>query len=95
MSHQVKARPGSGSRFRWRRPAVNMTGVERVVRLLAGILLAVGGAWMVASLMDGGLAVLAWVLLALGVADLVLSGLVGYCPVYHFVRAPGTRRRTS
>lgn len=79
------------SRRRWRRPAVNMTGVERVVRPLAGIMLAVGGSWVVANRLDGGLAVVAWVLLALGVADLVLSGLVGYCPVYHFVRAPGTR----
>lgn len=72
-----------------------MTGVERVVRLLAGILLAVGGSWVVTSQLGGGLAVAAWVLLALGVADLMLSGLVGYCPVYRFVRAPGTRGRAS
>lgn len=95
MPNQLTTRTGPGGLQRWRRPAVNMTGVERVVRLLAGILLAVGGAWMVASHVHGGLAVLAWVLLSLGVADLVLSGVVGYCPVYHFVRAPGTRRRTS
>jgi hypothetical protein len=65
------------------------------VRLLAGILLAVGGSWLIASQLDGGLAFGAWVLVALGVADLVLSGLIGFCPVYRFVRAPGTRRRSS
>ena len=72
-----------------------MTGVERVVRLLAGFMLAVGGSWMVANHVDGAFAILAWVLLALGVGDLVLSGLVGYCPVYHFMRAPGARRSES
>jgi hypothetical protein len=90
MSDQLTTRPKGAARARWRRPAPNMTGVERVVRLLAGFMLAIGGSWMVASYADGAVAVLAWVLLALGVADLVLSGLLAYCPVYHFVRAPGT-----
>ncbi|SFB62558.1 Protein of unknown function [Amycolatopsis marina] len=95
MADRLKAHPGQGNHARWSRPAVNMTGVERWVRLLAGILLAVGGSWVIASQLDGGLAAGAWALLALGVVDLVLSGLTGFCPVYRFVRAPGTRRRPS
>lgn len=95
MSNRLAAHSGQGGHSRWRRPAVNMTGVERVVRLLAGVLLAAGGWWVIARHLDGGLAAVAWVLLVLGVADLVLSGLVGYCPIYRFVRAPGTGRRSA
>jgi hypothetical protein len=95
MSERLEVNAGQDRHTRWRPPAVNMTGVERWVRLLAGILLAVGGSWLIASQLDGGLTVGASVLVALGVADLVLSGLIGFCPVYRFVRAPGTRRRPS
>lgn len=65
------------------------------MRLLAGILLAGGGSWVLAGYADGGIAVAAWALLVIGVADLVVSGLVGHCPVYRFVHAPGTRGTTS
>ena len=92
MPDVVKAPAGSGARFRWKRPAVNMTVAERVVRVLAGGLLAMGGTWVLAGHADGVVAVVAW---ALAVADLVVSGLVGYCPVYRYVRAPGVRGRTS
>lgn len=81
--------------IRWKRPVVNMTGTERLVRVLAGILLAAAGGWAIGDWMQGAVAVLVWVLLVIGVADLVLSGLVGYCPIYRFVRAPGTRRDAS
>ena len=83
-----------GGRVGLKWPAVNMTGVERVVRVVAGVLLAVAGAWTVGIYADGAVAVAAWVLLAVAVADLVISGLVGYCPVYRLVPAPG-RRRTA
>lgn len=80
---------------RWKRPVVNMTGPERLVRVLAGILLAVAGGWAIGDWVQGVVAVLVWVLLVIGVVDLVVSGLVGYCPIYRFVRAPGTRRNAS
>ncbi|OZM76363.1 YgaP-like transmembrane domain [Pseudonocardia sp. MH-G8] len=72
-----------------------MTRAERVVRLLAGLLLATGGIWVLVRHAEGMVAVAAGALLVLGVADLVVSGLIGYCPVYRYVRAPGTRGRTS
>lgn len=81
--------------IRWKRPVMNMTGTERLVRVLAGILLAVAGGWVIGDWVQGAVAVLVWVLLVIGVADLVVSGLVGYCPLYRFVRAPGTRRDAS
>ncbi len=84
----------SNGRFRWRRPAVNMTGAERIVRLLAGVLLAVAGVWIAWGQVHGIAALLMWTLLALGVADLVLSGLLGYCPIYRYLRAPGMRRNS-
>jgi hypothetical protein len=92
---ELNARPGSGGRIRWKRLPVNMTGVERVVRLLAGILLAGGGTWVLAGHADGAVAVAAWALLVIGVTDLVVSGLVGHCPVYRYVRTSGTRGTTS
>lgn len=81
--------------IRWKRPVVNMTGPERLVRVLAGVLLAAAGGWAIGDWVQGAVAVLMWVLLVIGVADLVVSGLVGYCPLYRFVRAPGTRRAAS
>ena len=76
-------------------PAVNMTGLERVIRVMAGVLLTAAGTWTIGSYTDGAAEVAAWVLLAVAVADLVVSGLVGYCPVYRFVPAPGRGRTTS
>lgn len=83
-----------GSRIRWGRPVVNMSGVERLLRLLAGVLLAVAGAWVLDDRVQGVGAVAVWTLLGIGVADLVLSGLLGYCPLYRYLRAPGTGRDT-
>lgn len=63
-------------------PRVNITGAERVGRMVVGCL-GVGGA--VALFVDGvtGAAiVLAVLLLAAGV-DLLVTGATGHCPLYH------------
>ena len=73
----------------WRRYCpVNMSRAEQVARVAAGLVIAaitgavvpgaVAGAWGVS------LVVLGW----LAVADLVVSGLIGHCPLHRFVRLP-------
>ena len=79
---------GSEPSPRWRRHLpVNVSGPERVVRGVVGVALAialvlvsgqVGGTWGTA------LYVLAWA----AVIDLVVSGLIGHCPLHRWVRLP-------
>ena len=75
-------------------PTMNMPTWERVTRVAAGLLLAatvVSGAGLLAWLGDPTRQVVA-VVLALGAVDLILSGAVGWCPVYRYVRLPWTPR---
>lgn len=85
--------PRTGPRRRWL-PTTNMPTWERVARVLAGLLLAatlLSGAGLMAAL-DGPVRVVVVVVLTLGAADLILSGAVGWCPVYRYVRMPWTPR---
>ena len=71
---------------------MNMSGAERVLRVVAGLALAVAGPLLARPVVDGAVGIAVWALVVVGVADLVVSGLTGYCPVYHHVRAPWARR---
>ena len=68
MSRTASARPGS------------LGPVERVVRVIGGGLLALVGLslWLSSS----GLAMWAWIGLALLGLDLVVTGALGHCPLY-------------
>ena len=73
---------------------MNMPLWERVVRVSAGLLLAatvLSGAGLLASLGSPARHILA-VVLAVGAVDLVLSGAIGWCPIYRYVRMPWTPR---
>lgn len=66
---------------RWHRPSVNITGLERVGRILVGgVGVVFGGVFLaeVSALWAGVLAVL----LVLAGADLVVTGALGHCPLY-------------
>lgn len=85
--------PATGPRPFWH-PAQNMTNVERVVRVLAGAALVVS-AWHGGGLLahvEGLLLLVTRVVLVLGAVDLLVSGAVGFCPVYRLVRAPWAPR---
>lgn len=80
-------------RPRWL-PTRNMSAWERAARVLAGLLLAgtvLSGAGLLAAL-DGPVRPIVVLVLALGAVDLILSGAVGWCPVYRYVRMPWTPR---
>lgn len=64
--------------MRWK---VNLTPVERVARVLVGLVGAVGGAY----LLGGAGSALAFALEAIVIItgmDLVVTGLTGHCPLY-------------
>jgi hypothetical protein len=64
-----------------RRPTINLTPAERVGRVLAGAVAAVGGLILLTSV-GGGLAMALVVLLTLAGLDLVVTGALGHCPLY-------------
>lgn len=79
---------------RWRLPVMNMPLWERVARVAGGLLLVltvISGAGLLAALGSPARQVVA-VVLALGAVDLILSGVVGWCPLYRYVRLPWTPR---
>jgi hypothetical protein len=80
---------GKGSQWR---PMKNMSSTERVLRVFGGLLLALAGSVFVGPQLHGVFEVAAWTLLAVSVADLVVSGLLGYCPVYRYLAVPWARR---
>lgn len=85
--------PRTRPRRRWL-PTTNMPTWERVARVLTGLLLVatlLSGAGLLAAL-DGTAHVVVAVVLTLGAVDLILSGAVGWCPVYRYVRMPWTPR---
>lgn len=88
--------PASTATGRPRRlPAVNMPLAERVARVtigaVAGPLLA---AW-VAVPAEGAVEAILWVVAAVGTLDLVVSGLIGYCPMWRLMPAPWTPKERS
>ena len=85
--------PRTRPRRRWL-PTTNMPTWERVARIFGGLLLVatvLSGAGLLASL-DGTVRLVVAVVLTLGAGDLILSGAVGWCPVYRYVRMPWTPR---
>ena len=63
---------------RWK---VNITPVERVARILLGLLGVVGGAFLLDSVGSPVAAVLEVLLIVAGL-DLVVTGATGHCPLY-------------
>lgn len=86
--------PGTRRRRGWL-PVMNMPLWERVVRIVVGLLLAatvLAGGGLLDTLGDPLRQVVA-VLLVLGAVDLVVSGAVGFCPLYRYIRVPWTPGR--
>ena len=64
-----------------KRPSVNITPLERVGRMLVGLVGALGGLALLAS--SGGTAATVFaVLIVLAGLDLVITGALGHCPLY-------------
>ncbi len=64
-----------------RRPTINITPRERIGRVVAGGVGAVAGLVLLASA-SGGIAVALELLLVLAGLDLVVTGALGFCPLY-------------
>jgi len=79
-----------------KRPLININPVERAGRVLMGLLGVIGGVVLLAG--SGGMltAVLA-VLFALAGLMLVVTGALGYCPLYHdeLGDKPASLRKTA
>ena len=71
----------SGARA-MRRPEINITPVERVSRIAVGAAVAIAGVILLAS-GAGPLAIVLEALLVLAGLDLVVTGALGHCPLYH------------
>jgi hypothetical protein len=71
----------SGARA-MRRPEINITPVERVSRIAVGAAVAIAGVILLAS-GAGPLAIVLEALLVLAGLDLVVTGTLGHCPLYH------------
>ena len=78
-----------------KRPVVNITPVERIGRVLVGLIGVVGGGVLLAS--PGGSVVVALeVLLVLAGLDLVVTGALGHCPLYQKLgHVPPSLRRPA
>ena len=63
------------------RPAVNITPVERICRILLGALGVAAGVILLTS-RGGALAITLEVLLVFAGLDLVITGALGHCPLY-------------
>lgn len=67
---------------RLRRPSVNLTGAERMGRMVIGLAAIAAGIALLASA-GSTLAVVLEVLLVLAGVDLLVTGALGHCPLYH------------
>lgn len=81
---------------RWfRRPSINITPVERLGRVILGALAALVGVALLTAAASP-LAVILEVLLIAAGLDLVVTGALGHCPLYHKLGyVPRSLRRTS
>ncbi len=61
--------------------SVNITPVERAARVILGLLGVLGGALLIGS-SGSTLAVILEVLLVVAGFDLLVTGLIGHCPLY-------------
>lgn len=64
-----------------RRPTINITPAERLGRILAGLIGLVGGLVLLGSAATAVVAALE-VLLILAGLDLIITGVLGHCPLY-------------
>jgi len=81
--------------FGLRRPAVNITPVERLGRVVIGLLAIIAGGLLLAGA-GSALAVVLEVLLVLAGADLAVTGALGHCPLYRKLGyIPPSLRRSS
>ncbi len=65
-----------------RRPVVNLTQAERAARVLIGLAGTIGAIALLASA-NSTWAVMLEVLLLLAGLDLLVTGALGHCPLYH------------
>ncbi len=65
-----------------RRPAVNITPLERGGRMIVGLVAAVAGVLLLLAAGSLLAATLEVLLIAAGV-DLIVTGALGHCPLYH------------
>lgn len=63
-------------------PTVNITPLERAGRVVIGAVGLIGGIVLLVSATSAGIAVLE-VLLGLAGLDLMVTGALGHCPLYH------------
>ena len=78
-----------------RRPAVNITPIERAGRVLIGAAGVLAGIVLLASAGSAGVVVLE-VLLVLAGLDLMVTGALGHCPLYRKLGyTPPSLRRTT
>ena len=80
-SRRAVRRPGLLARHLPERPKVNITGRERLARVLLGVLGLIWGALLLAGAASAAPAALEALLVADG-ADLVVTGALGHCPLY-------------
>ena len=64
-----------------RRLPINITPVERLARVAVGLAGAIAGVWLLTSASGVGLAILGALLVLAGL-DLVVTGTLGFCPLY-------------
>ena len=64
------------------RPTINITPAERIGRIFMGLVGVIGGLILLGSA-SGAVLVALEVLLVLAGLDLVVTGALGHCPLYH------------
>ena len=78
-----------------KRPTVNITPVERLGRILVGLVGVIGGLILLGS-GGGPLVAVLEVLLVLAGLDLIVTGALGHCPLYHRLGyVPSSLRRPA
>ena len=77
------------------RPTINITPIERAGRVLMGAVGVIGGILLLASAASPAVGVLEVLLLLAGL-DLMVTGALGHCPLYHKLgHTPRSLRRTT
>jgi hypothetical protein len=90
---RISSKPAA--RRHLRRPAVNITSTERLGRVAVGLVAIVIGGLLLSGA-GSVLAVVLEVLLVLAGADLVVTGVLGHCPLYRKLGyVPASLRRSS
>ncbi len=78
-----------------KRPIINITPIERAGRVGMGLVAAIGGLVLLAGA-GGALGVVLALLLVLAGLDLMVTGALGHCPLYHKLgHTPASLRTTA